>query len=54
MLILSGTGQVIVNHVLDSTYTVFPTNNWKNGIYMVVIGNPAHPVFSGKILVLKD
>jgi hypothetical protein len=54
LLILSGTGQVVANQVLDSTFTVFQTNNWKNGIYLMVIGNPEHPVFSGKIMVLKD
>lgn len=52
--IISGTGQVVVNQLLDSTHNVIPTKNLINGIYIVVIGDVANPVFHGKIVVLKD
>lgn len=52
--ILSGTGQVVVNQLLDSTINVIPTTMQKNGMYLVVIGDVEHPLYSGKIMVLKD
>jgi glucose/arabinose dehydrogenase len=50
----SNNGNMVVNQVIDNTLNVIPTKKLKSGIYMVVIGDGQKPVYSGKIMVLKN
>lgn len=52
--ILSTSGQLEINQVLDSTVNIIPTKKLKSGVYMVLIGEAQNPLYSGKIMVLRD
>ena len=52
--IISDLGEIVVEQVLDSTLTSISTNGLKNGIYLLVVGEDSNPVFSNKIMIMRD
>lgn len=54
MRIISVTGQLVYQQIMDTIFVTIPTVSFKNGIYTVIIGDQNRMQSQEKIIILKN
>jgi len=54
MRIISVTGQLVHQQIMDTTFVTIPTDSFKNGIYTIMVGNQENKQSQEKIIILNN